>query len=350
MRNRSQAAAPARNGWLARVWWSVAALAVAAAVLSPDASAQGRERTGKAVVDGLCAACHEPGANGAPRIGDAKAWAPRASQGLSALTASAVMGIRNMPAHGGSPGLTDIEIERAITYMVNRSGGHWVEPLGGASPAVVRTGEQIVQGQCAKCHQDGLNGAPRIGDRAAWTPRLAKGLAAVVKTAAHGHGAMPARGGVADLTELEIQGAVVYMFNYGVALAPTAPAEPPAPVDPYHKVIGGTEVYLGIVRADAAPVGRKPGGAPSGKDYYHLNVSLFDAKTKAAITDAKVRVKVSDPISADTKDLQPIAANSTQSYGGYFRLRGPDPYAITVVIQRPGVAGASEAKFEYRVW
>lgn len=56
--------------------------------------------------------------------------------------------------------LTDIEIERAITYMVNRSGGKWSDPVSGLTPAVERRGEQVVQAQCAKCHQIGVNGAP----------------------------------------------------------------------------------------------------------------------------------------------------------------------------------------------
>ena len=61
---------------------------------------------------------------GAPKIGDKKAWTKRASQGLTSLTKSALQGIRQMPPHGGNPNLTDTEIERAITYMVNQSGGN----------------------------------------------------------------------------------------------------------------------------------------------------------------------------------------------------------------------------------
>jgi cytochrome c5 len=202
-------------------WMKILTLAVALA--STAATAQRRERTGKEVVDATCASCHSSGAQNAPKIGDAKAWKARAAQGLTALTAHALKGIRNMPAHGGNPGLSDIEVERAITHMVNLSGGHWVEPLTGASPAVMRTGEHVVKVQCSKCHQSGVNGAPKIGDRAAWTPRMSKGLDALVKSAVHGHGAMPARGGMADLSEAEIQGAIVYMFNYGTAAAAPAP-------------------------------------------------------------------------------------------------------------------------------
>jgi hypothetical protein len=158
---------------------------------------------------------------------------------------------------------------------------------------------------------------------------------------------MPARGGIADLTAAEIQGAVVYMFNYGVPEPPAAKAAPA--LDPYHKVIAGTEVYLGVLRADAAPAGLAQ-GPPSGKGYYYLNLSLFDAKNKAAIADATVKLTVADPLGAESKTLEAIAANNIISYGGYFRMVGPNPYTITAKIQRPGVSGVTEAKFEYKVW
>src|SRR6478752_7133060 len=125
---------------------------------SVPADAQRREREGEEVVLAVCSACHAGGKDNAPRIGDAKAWAARASQGLTALTDHALKGIRNMPAHGGNSGVSDIEIERAIIYMINQSGGHWVEPVGGATPAVVRSSEAIVRAQCATCHESGRDG------------------------------------------------------------------------------------------------------------------------------------------------------------------------------------------------
>jgi cytochrome c5 len=179
------------------------------------AEAQVAERSGKEVVDSLCISCHGTGANGAPRIGDQKAWSARAARGLTGLSQSALKGIRQMPAHGGNPALTDTEIERAITYMVNQSGGHWTEPVSRISKAPERTGEEIVQAQCVKCHGTGVNGAPKIGDREAWTPRVKQGLDVVVRSAVHGHGAMPPRGGMADLTDTEIRSAIIYMFNTG---------------------------------------------------------------------------------------------------------------------------------------
>ena len=132
-----------------------------------------------------------------------------------------------MPPHGGNPALTDTEIERAITYMVNRSGGHWTEPVSRTVKAPERSGEQIVQMQCVKCHRDGVGGAPRIGDRSAWIPRLKPGLDVVVRSAINGHGGMPARGGMADLTDAELRSAIIYMFNRDVV--PRNPLSLPNP-------------------------------------------------------------------------------------------------------------------------
>jgi cytochrome c5 len=178
-----------------------------------DAGAQSAERSGKEVVESLCISCHGTGANGAPKIGDKKAWAKRASRGLTGLSKSALKGIRQMPPHGGNMNLTDTEVERAITYMVNQSGGHWNEPVSRASAGKARSGQQIVEAQCSRCHRDGVGGAPKIGDRAAWTPRLTPGLDYVVRSAINGHGRMPPRGGLANLSDAEIRSAIVYMFN-----------------------------------------------------------------------------------------------------------------------------------------
>jgi cytochrome c5 len=197
----------------------VAALIALAAGVCATAAAQGKERSGKEVVESLCISCHGTGVAGAPKIGDKKAWADRAAKGLTGLSKSALQGVRQMPAHGGNPNLTDTEIERAITYMVNQSGGHWTEPVSRNSKAPQRTGKEVVEARCVKCHGTGVGGAPKIGDRAAWTPRVKQGLDVVVASAIHGHGAMPPRGGMADLTDAEIRSAIVYMFNAGTGAA-----------------------------------------------------------------------------------------------------------------------------------
>jgi len=196
-----------------------AALLVCTQFLPQQARAQGGERSGKEVVDAVCSACHATGANGAPKIGDKRAWSKLESRGLSSLTRSALKGVRKMPAHGGNPAVSDLEISRAVTYMVNQSGGHWTEPISKTSPPADRSGEQIVRTQCVKCHQNGDGGAPKIGDRSAWIARASPGLNAVVRSAIKGHGGMPARGGMAELTDAEMRKAIIYMLNQGTGAA-----------------------------------------------------------------------------------------------------------------------------------
>jgi cytochrome c5 len=333
------------------------AAVLVAVTLAQPGYAQAPERTGKDVVDAVCAKCHRTGATGAPKIGDNKAWAKLSERGLTGLTASALKGVRNMPAHGGDLRLTDIEIERAITYMVNQSGGRWTEPTGGLTPAVERRGEQIVKAQCAKCHQKGLNGAPRIGDRDAWIPRLKRGIDHLVRSAISGHGPMPPRGGMADLTDSEIRGAIVYMFSKGEAPAKGRAGPSSSVPDHNRKVADGTEIRLGIVSAESirsnyakgTSEASMHGGIPSGKGYYHLNVSLFDSKSKAAITDAQVEASAREPVSGgETKALELVTLNNARSYGNYFRMTGSNPYTITVRVQRPGAPRPVEATFDFK--
>jgi len=189
---------------------SVALAACAALAASHEAAAQ---RSGKDVVESTCVSCHGSGAKGAPKIGDRKAWRARSAQGLSSLTQSALKGIRNMPPHGGNPGLSDLELARGIAYMVNASGGKWTEPASAAELKAERSGAQVVKMQCAKCHQDGKGGAPKIGDRDAWSKRLSQGVDHAVQSAIKGHGGMPPRGNRADLTDGEVRAAILYMLN-----------------------------------------------------------------------------------------------------------------------------------------
>ena len=74
-----------------------------------------------------------------------------------------------------------------------------------------RTGEMVYDTICKACHEGGVAGAPKTGDKAAWGPRIATGLAALIKSASNGKGAMPAKGGAADLTDSELKAAVEYL-------------------------------------------------------------------------------------------------------------------------------------------
>ncbi len=334
-----------------------ALLALAMPIASRPANAQGAGRNGKQVVDAVCSTCHATGANGAPKIGDPKAWNKRASQGLTSLTQHALDGIRRMPSHGGNPSLTNLEIARAVAYMVNQSGGHWVEPASAKDLAAERSGEQVVKSQCVKCHEAGLRGAPKIGDREAWIPRMKQGLDHLVRSAIRGHGGMPPRGGQANLTDSEIRAAVLYMFNPTGKPADSAAkgAGTPAGADPNHKTVGGVEFLLGFMPAEALrsfprdSVERTMhGGVPNEPGYYHVNVSLLDAKNQAPINDANVEIRIEQPgFGSASKTLEPMAVGAA-SYGNYVKLQKKTSYLITVRVQAPGSTRTVEAKFDHR--
>ena len=74
-----------------------------------------------------------------------------------------------------------------------------------------RSGEAVFTAVCTSCHSAGVLGAPKIDDKAAWTPRVQQGLDGLVKNAVNGIRSMPARGGDPTLTDEEITNAVVYM-------------------------------------------------------------------------------------------------------------------------------------------
>ncbi len=227
--------------------------------------------------------------------------------------------------------------------------------LAAAQAPGERSGEEIVKMQCIKCHGTGAYGAPRIDDRAAWAPRMHNGLDATVRSAIRGHGSMPARGGMADLTDSELRSAILYMFN--PSGAKTKPLQPSEASLPNHVVVDGTDVFLGVTSAKTLRAqhphpdaeSRMHGGIPSGDDYYHVNISLRDAQTGAVIHDARVEASVSDPVmGAETRKLEPVTLEGAPSYGNYFRLSGNLPHTITVRVHRPGWTHVIEAKFDFK--
>jgi cytochrome c5 len=198
-----------------------------------------------------------------------------------------------------------------------------------------RTGEQIVKQQCIKCHGSGVSGAPKIDDRAAWSKRMGNGLQATVASAMKGHGKMPARGGIANLSDTELRAAILYMFYPAGALAQGAsPAAPAEPADPHRKVVDGMEVFLGI--------------APAGSGSYHVNISLRDAASKAPIKDAAVEARVANPLGGTSKKLAPKTFNDAPGFVNDFRMEGRDTYTITAQIRRPGNARPSEVQFDFK--
>jgi cytochrome c5 len=89
------------------------------------------------------------------------------------------------------------------------------EPAGAAE--MPKTGEALFQQTCSACHGAGIAGAPKAGDKAAWGPRISKGLPTLYDHALHGFtgsaGIMPAKGGRTDAPDDLVKKAVDYMVG-----------------------------------------------------------------------------------------------------------------------------------------
>jgi cytochrome c5 len=113
-----------------------------------------------------------------------------------------------------------------------------IKPVGtivmaeASTPHGSLSGEQVFAQVCKTCHETGLAGAPKAGDKSAWGPRIAEGEKTLVQHAVGGYqgktGVMPPKGGSTDLTDDEVHRAVVYLANQAGAgwkePAPTATA------------------------------------------------------------------------------------------------------------------------------
>ncbi|HZP93323.1 MAG TPA: c-type cytochrome [Burkholderiales bacterium] len=81
-----------------------------------------------------------------------------------------------------------------------------------AKPAA-GSGENTFKTVCSACHGTGVLGAPKLGDRAAWKPRIAQGMATLHEHALKGIRAMPPKGGAVSLPDADVQAAVDYMVG-----------------------------------------------------------------------------------------------------------------------------------------
>lgn len=98
-----------------------AAIVPAATAAVAAAPAAGGTRSGEEVYTAQCAMCHATGAAGAPKVGNAADWGPRAATGIDALMNSALNGKNAMPARGLCAACSDDELKDAVEYMVNNS-------------------------------------------------------------------------------------------------------------------------------------------------------------------------------------------------------------------------------------
>ena len=79
--------------------------------------------------------------------------------------------------------------------------------------AIAGEGAEIYQTRCASCHASGVAGAPKLGDKEAWAPRIETGEDAMLATVVKGKGAMPPKGTCMECSEDQLRAAVQYMVS-----------------------------------------------------------------------------------------------------------------------------------------
>jgi cytochrome c5 len=132
-----------------------------------------------------------------------------------------IIGLVAYVTSGNKPAAGTVNAERSIAERIQKVGK--VEIRDANRP--LKGGEDVYKAQCTTCHAAGVAGAPKLGDSAAWSARIASGLDTLVNSALKGKGAMGAQAG-GDFEDLEITRAVVYMANAsgGKFEEPAAPA------------------------------------------------------------------------------------------------------------------------------
>lgn len=88
-----------------------------------------------------------------------------------------------------------------------------VASAGGTSVAGPDKIQAIYTASCAACHATGAAGAPKLGDSAAWAPRIQAGNETLYNNALKGKNAMPPKGGNASLSDDDVKAVVDYMVS-----------------------------------------------------------------------------------------------------------------------------------------
>lgn len=225
---------------------------------APVAEAAPAAKSGADIVAASCNACHGTGVLEAPKIGDKAAWEARMANGVDGLLATSIAGKGNMPPRGGASA-SDEELRAAIEHMLKESG----IDAGGPVAAVVETTKEVVEKtkeaaetatqavenaasgamnmmsqaasavtgggdtggadlakgktiystSCFACHGTGAAGAPKLGDVAAWAPRIAQGMDVMNDHAIRGFKGMPPKGGAMSLSDEDVKAAIAYMVD-----------------------------------------------------------------------------------------------------------------------------------------
>lgn len=168
---------------------------------------------GKKIYSNNCAACHTTGSAGAPKLGDATAWDSLIKLGKDTVYQHAINGINSMPPKGGCMTCSENQIKAAVDYLISAAqGGEVVAKKPKPIPKLtLEDGKRIYEKGCKVCHQNGDLGAPKLGDQAAWAPRIAQNMDVLFTHSIQGYKGMPKMGACYQCSQAEVIAAVKYM-------------------------------------------------------------------------------------------------------------------------------------------
>lgn len=174
----------------------------------PPSLARGRQ-----VYLHACTICHQNGEMTAPRIGNGSNWTMRLKDnGLKTLYKNVIDGYNSMPPKGACVTCSENDIISAVDYILNESlsRSQWLDIETQKLEAKPKSGKIIYEEKCSACHNNGHLGAPKIGDKAAWKPLIAKNMDVLVQYTIDGE--HHPKGACSQCTTRDIIEAIKYMI------------------------------------------------------------------------------------------------------------------------------------------
>ena len=193
-----------------------------------------------------------------------------------------------------------------------------------SGPKGMLTGEQVYGQVCKTCHEGGLAGAPKFGDKAAWSARIATGQATLDQHAIGGFqgksGVMPPKGGNTDLSDDEIRRAVAFMANAaGATWKEPAVAAVATTTGSTAPVAAATAAPAPAAAVPVAATAPATGATPDGKKVFEGNCAVCHG---AGIAGAP---KFGDKAAWAPRIAQGVPVLYTHAMGGFNGKSGAMP-------------------------
>lgn len=172
-------------------------------------------KRGKQVYLHACTICHQGGDMSAPVNGDGPNWYRRLKHsGLTGLYRHVILGYNSMPVKGACVTCSDNDLIAATDYILNTSlsRSQWRDLSSGRETKFPANGKDVYNENCGVCHDEGKGGAPKIGDKEAWKPLIAKNMDVLIESTLNS-GDHPKNGGCKLCTTGELIEAIKYMVS-----------------------------------------------------------------------------------------------------------------------------------------